>query len=55
MNLKPKVMKTQVSNKNGKRNFETISVSEMRTILGGGDKYKTRVAKQKDVFDPDEH
>jgi|WetSurMetagenome_2_1015567.scaffolds.fasta_scaffold46969_4 hypothetical protein len=48
-------MKTKGDNKGRKENFETMKVSEMRIILGGGKKYKTEVAKEKDVFDPDEH
>jgi hypothetical protein len=48
-------MKTQVSNKNGKKNFEVLNISQMGTVLGGGnDKYKARITKDKDVFDPDE-
>jgi hypothetical protein len=47
-------MKTQVSNKIEKKNFEVLNVSEMKKILGGGDKFRTKVAKEKDVFNPDE-
>jgi hypothetical protein len=55
MNTKPKVMKTQVSNKNEKRNFEVMSFFEMSKILGGDDKNKVKGNKDRDVFDPDEH
>jgi hypothetical protein len=48
-------MKTQVSNKNGKKNFETMNVSEMAKIIGSGNNYKIKTTKDKDVFDPDEH
>jgi hypothetical protein len=48
-------MKTKVSNKNEKRFFETLNNVEMTKILGGGDKFKTKTVKDKDVVDPDEH
>ena len=44
-------MKTQVSSKNERRNFEVLSEQEMNLIKGGDSK---RPKKDKDVFDPDE-
>jgi hypothetical protein len=57
MNLKPKVMKTQISKKNRIEKFEELSGFEMSKLFGGGDNKKvhTKTAKEKDVFDPDEH
>ena len=54
MNLKPKVMKTQVYNKTRRRNFEILTLTEMNTLFGGKDKYRMKTAKEKDVFNPDE-
>lgn len=55
MNLKPNVMKTQVSKKIGIENFEELNVFEMSKLLGGDNKKaRSKDAKEKDIFDPDE-